>query len=250
MNLRVDRDRYLFLVSALAATSCTDRLQESISAAPGFRDPSSASASASSASASPASPQGPAASEAKSEASSARGATAPAQTQKSAPSTPTSNPPAAPASSLADETPTVACGNQNDDGAVDCSAVKGAKLPGPACEGLSGTCDLLAGGKIYRPRAARAAVACLNRMGARACEIGVRKRCYEEGVRASCPEAQFASACEAKMQQCRAAGQRVTYTKEECMKAASALTGGDRNWALGAMGPSSEGSCRLMFTVF
>lgn len=162
---------------------------------------------------------------------------------------PTSSSPA-PASSLADETPTVACGSQNDDGVVDCSAVKGAKLTGPSCEGLSGTCDLLAGGKIYRHRAARAAVACLNRMGARACDIGVRKRCYEEGVRASCPEAQFASACEAKMQQCRAAGQRVTYTKEECMKAASALTGGDRNWALGAMGPSSEGSCRLMFTVF
>jgi hypothetical protein len=178
------------------------------------------------------------------------GGAAPAQTQKPAAPTPTSSSMAAPASSLADVTPTVACGNQNDDGVVDCSAVKAAKLTGPACEGLSGTCDLLAGGKIYRPRAARAAVACLNRMGARACEIGVRKRCYEEGVRASCPEAQFAGACEAKMQQCRAAGQRVTYTKEECMKAASAMTGGDRNWALGAMGPSSEGSCRLMFTVF
>lgn len=89
----------------------------------------------------------------------------------------------------------------------------------------------------------------MNRVGARACDIGARKRCYEEGVRAACPEAQFASVCETKMAQCRAAGQRVTYTKEECMKAASALTGGDRSWALSAMGPSSEGTCRLMFTV-
>jgi hypothetical protein len=114
---------------------------------------------------------------------------------------------------------------------------------------MSGTCDLLAGGKIYRPRAAHAAAACMSRMGARACDIGVRKRCYDEGVHAACPEAQFAAACQTKVDECHAKGQRVTYTKEECMKAASALTGGDRSWAIGAMGPSSEGSCRLMFTV-
>jgi hypothetical protein len=30
----------------------------------------------------------------------------------------------------------------------------------------------------------------------------------------------------------------------------SALKGGDREWAIGAMGPSSEGKCQLMFTVF
>jgi hypothetical protein len=89
----------------------------------------------------------------------------------------------------------------------------------------------------------------MARMGARACDIGVRNKCYNEGVHAACPEAQFASACQAKIDQCHAAGQRVMYTKEECMKAASALTGGDRCWALGAMGPSAEGSCRLMYTV-
>ena len=238
MSLRVDRDRFLLLVSTLAAAGCSQRIQESmgISLEPASSATSATPQAPASAPATPAPPVTTASATKTVSTSSAKSAAAaPANTQ---------------APAHADDTPTVDCGSQNDDGVVDCSALKAAKLSGPSCEGLSGNCDLLAGGKTYRHRAARAAVACMNRAGARACDIGVRRRCYEEGVRASCPEAQFASVCEAKMQQCRAAGHPVTYTKEECMKAASALTGGDRTWALSAMGPSSEGSCRLMFTVF
>ncbi len=37
----------------------------------------------------------------------------------------------------AEETPTVVCDKQNDEGIVDCAAFKTAKLTGPACEGMS-----------------------------------------------------------------------------------------------------------------
>jgi hypothetical protein len=238
VNLHIDRERFLLLVSAIGAVGCTQGDRESSARASGL----SASTEAA-----PPTPGAPPASQ-------ARGGPAPQGLSQVPAVTPgrgggvrSSTSAATPVG--AEDTPTVACGAQNDEGAVDCSDFKKGKLTGPACEGISGTCDLLAGGKTYRPRAARAAAACMSRVGARACEIGVRKRCYEEGVRATCPEAQFASVCQAKIDQCKAAGQRVTYTKEECMKAASALTGGERAWALNGMGPSSEGVCRLTFTV-
>ena len=142
------------------------------------------------------------------------------------------------------------CGEQNDVGAVACPHLRALHLGGPACEGVLGTCDLLAGGSIYRRRAAETAAACLDRIGRRACDITARKKCYEEGIRASCPEPRFESACEAAMARCEEAHVRPTYTKEECVQVLSSLTGGDRDWARGAMGPSSEGKCELMFTVF
>lgn len=240
MALRIDRDRFLFLVSALGAVACTEHDRSSIvgtlvaaepeppkttgvSQAPGMQTPA---------------PTG------------STFAAPTAVKTVAAPVHSSSKPAVVATPAHAEDTPAVVCGTQNDEGAVDCTSLKGGKLSGPSCEGMSGTCDLLAGGKIYRPRAAKAAAACMSRMGARACDIGVRNKCYNEGVHAACPEAQFASVCQTKMDECKAKGQPVTYTKEECMKAASALTGGDRTWAINAMGPSHEGACRLMYTVF
>jgi hypothetical protein len=243
MTLRIDRDRFLFLVSAVGAVACTEHDRSAMFGkvvAEATGEP--AATGSSQVSGPPQAPQ-PGVTTQPPAPSAAKTAAAP---HSGRPAVAASAPPLA----HAEDTPTVVCGTQNDEGAVDCAPFKGGKLSGPACEGMSGTCDLLAGGKIYRPRAAHAAAACLSRMGTRACDIGVRKRCYDEGVHAACPEAQFASVCQTKIDQCHAAGQRVMYTKEECMKAASALTGGDRTWAIGAMGPSAEGSCRLMFTVF
>jgi hypothetical protein len=142
------------------------------------------------------------------------------------------------------------CEKQNDTGTVDCTKMKQRRFSGPACEGVGGTCDLLEKGYAYRPRAAQAAAACIDRLGARACDIGARKKCYEEGIKASCPEPRFEAQCEAKIAQCQAAKVRVQYTKEECVKSMSAQKDRDRAWALSQMGPSSEGKCRLMFTVF
>ena len=87
-------------------------------------------------------------------------------------------------------------------------------------------------------------------MGKRACDIAARRRCYEEGIKAACPEPRFEQPCAAKIQECKAAGIRVRYTEEQCVQVMSSLKGGDRKWALEAMGPSAEGSCNLMFTVF
>lgn len=143
-----------------------------------------------------------------------------------------------------------ACEQDNDTGTVDCSKWKGRKLGGPACEGLEGTCDLLAKSYAYRPKAAAAAAACLSKLGAGACDIRARNRCYLEGVKAACPEPQYEARCQGKIDMCRAANVRVQYTKEECVKAMSAQHERDREWAISQMGPSSEGKCQLMYTVF
>ena len=46
------------------------------------------------------------------------------------------------------------------------------------------------------------------------------------------------------MERCQAAHIAPQYTSDECVQAMSALKGGDRDWAIGAMGPSSEGKAR------
>jgi hypothetical protein len=212
MGLRIDRDRFLLLVSALGAVGCTEHDRSSMFGHLVAADPAAPAPPPPGAPQPVGPPQGPL----------PPGAAQPVAAPSVKTAAPVQGPRPAVAASApphAEDTPTVVCG------------------------------DLLAGGKIYRPRAARAAAACMSRMGAKACDISVRNRCYNEGVHAACPEAQFASVCQTKMDQCKAAGKPITYTKEECMKAASALTGGDRTWALGAMGPTAEGSCKLMFTV-
>jgi hypothetical protein len=143
-----------------------------------------------------------------------------------------------------------ACGTANDTGAVDCSRIKALKLRGPACEGAENTCELLAQGYAYRPHAAEVAAACLDRLGKRVCDIQARKRCYQEGVEDSCPEPQFEARCQEALFQCAAAHIRPQYSLQQCVQAMSAQKPADRDWAISAMGPSSEGKCELMFTVF
>lgn len=216
--MRIDRDRFLLLAAALAAPSC-GRAAATISADTPILPPVASSV---------ADPEGP--------------VTAPPPL----PAAVTSSTPIVASAAPLDAT---ACEKENDTGTVDCSRFRG-KRPGPACEGLEGTCDLLAKHYAYRPRAAAAAAACLTRLGAGACDIRARNRCYLEGVKASCPEPQYESRCQAKMDMCRAAGVRIQYTKEECMKAMSSQNERDREWAISQMGPSSEGKCQLMYTVF
>ena len=87
-------------------------------------------------------------------------------------------------------------------------------------------------------------------LGARVCDIRARQKCYEEGVRASCPEPKFATWCDEAISKCHEANITPSYTREECQRALSAQSGTDALWAVSAMGPSSEGKCELMFTVF
>jgi hypothetical protein len=142
------------------------------------------------------------------------------------------------------------CEIENDTGSVDCTRFKSMLLAGPACEGVPAMCDLLAHEAAYRRRSAQAAAECLARLGKRACDINLRRQCFREGVKAACPEARFEPQCEAKMAECRAANVRIQYTKEECMKAMSSQHDTDRRWAISQMGPSSEGKCQLMYTIY
>jgi hypothetical protein len=157
-----------------------------------------------------------------------------------------STPEAAPAPA-----PTDACVAQNDEGTVDCARIDALSLPpGPACEGVKDLCQELGDGTSYRRRAAQHAVECMSRLGRRVCDIRARKRCYEEGVRAACPEARFAETCADALEKCAQAHLTPTYTQEDCQRALSALAPPEATWAAGAMGPSHEGKCELMFTVY
>jgi hypothetical protein len=211
---KIDRDRFLLLVAALSAPACG-----------GQRAHTDAPHDAVTVAVPPPDAQAPA-------------AAAPVASEEPPPPPPTAiaQPPR--------------CGDQNDVGTVACPHLRALHLGGPACEGVLGTCALLADGSIYRRRAAETAAACLDRLGRRVCDITARKKCYEEGIRASCPEPKYEAACEATMARCQDAHIRPTYTRDECVQVMSSLRGGDRDWALGAMGPSSEGKCELMFTVF
>jgi len=214
--LQVDRDRYLVLVAALFAPGCAQ--PPAVVSAPGTIatvdvPPPVASSS-----------------------------------PKDAPQPPAAQDPSS--SGSPEVAATSACSQENETGAVDCSGIARLRLGGPACEGAAGTCGLLAQGYAYRPRAAQAAAECFERLGKRLCDIQARKRCFEQAVHASCPEPQFEATCADAIERCNAAHIRPRYTKQECMQALSSLQGGDRDWAAGAMGPSSEGKCELMFTVF
>lgn len=167
---------------------------------------------------------------------------------------PTPQPPAT-ATALVDEPArppekeTSSCDNDVG-GPIDCAPIAKHERGGPTCEGLGGSCASLAKGDYgYRPRVAEAIAACWERLGKRACSIKERERCNLEGIKKACPEASFESRCEATLAKCRAAGARIRFTKEECVLVASSLKPRDRDWALGAMGPSAEG-CRLMFNVY
>jgi hypothetical protein len=137
----------------------------------------------------------------------------------------------------------------NEQGEVNCQRVASHEI-GPSCEGLAGSCQLLAnGGMGYKPRVAAAIAKCWERMGARICDIKVRETCNGEGIREVCPDRKFVAECQATLDRCKAARARVGYTLDECVQVMSALTDRERNWAIGAMGPAAEG-CRLMFPVY
>ncbi len=144
-----------------------------------------------------------------------------------------------------------ACQKENDEGEVDCSWVDKKKMNGPSCEGVEGVCDLLKKNVGFRNKPASVAAKCLSRLGKNACNIMARKKCYAEGLAASCPEPEFEQFCEQTLESCKARHQKPSFTKEGCMKALSGQkAGADRDWAQSAMGPSTEGKCELMFTVY
>jgi hypothetical protein len=142
----------------------------------------------------------------------------------------------------------------NDVGTVDCSDVARHDVGGPACEGLTGACELLAGGYGYAPRVAQEIAACWARLGRDACDNRKRGRCNEEALQHACPDPRFESQCSAILERCEAAGARIELTLETCVKALSGMTGDERSWAAGQMGPAQEGAgpvrCRLMHPIW
>jgi hypothetical protein len=207
-SLRVQRERFLVLVAAIASSTCTERH-------PGAPPPKNVS-----------------------------GVEVPPAVEPE----PEPEPEAVEAPAAAGEEPRSSC--DNDVGEVDCSAMPRMDI-GPACEGHEKSCSLLAsGGYGYRRRAAAAIARCWERLGSRACDMRARKACNREAVLQACPEVRFEAACQAALDACKSARARIDYTLKECVQVMSSLDdAGERDWALSAMGPASEG-CRLMFPVY
>ena len=216
-SLHVDRDRFLLILMAMAAPGCNNP-------SPGEAPPVAAPLVIGSVTPPP--PEPP----------------------EAPPALPRAS--AAPASSDAPPTPVSECEKENEKGVVDCSLLKARKLSGPSCEGVRENCDFLARGDSYRARPARVAVECMGRLSNASCSMAAKRKCFEEGIRAACADPAYEAACESKMNECRAARVRVEYTKEQCVKVMSALKDRERSWAIQAMGPSSEGKCKLMFVVY
>jgi hypothetical protein len=216
LPFRIDRERFLVLVTALASLECTDGRVG--------RDPVE-----------PVEPAPP----------------APASHVYPDPEPQAVDPPAdEPVVSMQE-----AATCSNDVGEVDCSRIAEHDVGGPACEGLAGACQLLANGYAYKPRVAQAIATCWEGLGRGACDTVRRGRCNDEAVRQACPDPQYESQCRSIVDRCEASGARLELTVETCVQALSALEDdAERSWAAGAMGPDHEGGrtrrCRLMVPVW
>jgi hypothetical protein len=133
----------------------------------------------------------------------------------------------------------------NSIGHADCSQISS------TCEGLRGSCQMLADGHPYEPRVAEAVARCWTRRGAQACNMRARQQCYLEGIQQGCSDPRYEAECQQRIDDCNAAGKPLRYTLGECVQALSAISDpGERSWASGAMGPTAEGACKLMFPVY
>ncbi len=209
-EFKVDRDRFLLLSLALAAQHCAPTSNAPAAAPPA--DPQEESRSA---------------------------IEIPATVDS------TEQPSAEPEEPVDDQM-TVANGCDNEVGTVNCGFVD-SRYAGPACEGFGGSCSGLT--HAYKPRVAEAIANCYAAAGRRACDIRVRNSCIRESLSAACPDPTQEPVCQATMQRCADRGITPRYSQNECVAALSALQKKERDWAAGAMGPTSEG-CKLAFAVY
>src|SRR5690606_18507527 len=77
----------------------------------------------------------------------------------------------------------------NDVGEVNCSAIR--LRPGPTCEGMQGSCELLAKGYGFRPRVAARIAQCWTDLGNRVCDIDARRKCNREAALEACPDEKY-----------------------------------------------------------
>ncbi len=153
-----------------------------------------------------------------------------------------------PVSEVTDPPPTSGCDNSVGD--VDCSFVDPQRFAGPMCEGFRGSCELLKGGRSYKPRAAAAIARCYARKGPAVCNMRVRTQCIRAGLEEACADPKFTEFCEDIVRSCKKRRRRIDFNVEQCVKTLSAIGPDELNWAKGAMGSPSREGCKLMFPVY
>ncbi|MCC6900544.1 MAG: hypothetical protein IT377_16315 [Polyangiaceae bacterium] len=128
----------------------------------------------------------------------------------------------------------------------------------PSCEGLIQECQSLAGtgdpgveGHYpgYRPRIAEEIATCWSaNLAPPQCRTPAMGKCVREAVLRGPIDPQTSAQCDELMAGCTRMGVKPVYSKVDCQKALSSVTGRAREDAARAMGPSGEG-CSLEYAL-
>lgn len=137
---------------------------------------------------------------------------------------------------------------RNDLGEVNCDWAKG--LPGPACEGEIGACELLP--STYQRRVAASICECLAPLGAQACSIDRKRKCIRQAFHEVCPDRRFNAPCAGIVAGCESPKGPADFSVQDCVEVLSSIADdGERNWAQEAMSTAHEGGrCKLMFPMY
>lgn len=128
----------------------------------------------------------------------------------------------------------------------------------PMCEGLPEECRVLSQapdpsgeqwGMGFRPRVAEQIAACWSTsLRPPKCRTPAMNKCVKTAVMKAKVDKRLDAACNEVLAQCKTAGLKPKYSKDQCLHAVSAVAGQSRIDALRAMGPMAEG-CSLDFVL-
>ncbi|MBK7585230.1 MAG: hypothetical protein IPI67_34210 [Myxococcales bacterium] len=128
----------------------------------------------------------------------------------------------------------------------------------PSCEGLIEECRGLAGfgdpgaegfSPGYRPRIAEEIATCwVANLSPPKCRAPAMGKCVRDAVLRAPIDAATTALCDSTLAECRQAGIKPTYSRDQCQHVLSAVTGRAREDAARVIGPSGEG-CSLEYAL-
>lgn len=128
----------------------------------------------------------------------------------------------------------------------------------PSCEGLREECQSLAGSGDpgseghypgYRPRLAEEIATCwAANLAPPKCRAPAMGKCIRDAVMRGPVDPAVTPTCDQILSSCTQVGLRPSYSRADCQKALSAVSGRARDDAVRAMGPSGEG-CSLEYAL-
>jgi len=128
-----------------------------------------------------------------------------------------------------------------------------------SCEGLREECQTLAGQGDpssegfypgFRPRVAEEIATCwAANLSPPKCRPPAMGKCIRDAVMRSTVDPATVAQCDELMASCASSSTRARYTREQCQRALSSVSGRTREDAARVMGPSGEGGCSLEYAL-